>query len=135
MIGIGAVAMPTRPNARQYWLAVKDWNTECSLVEISLPRDALLRAILDDQGSVHTTGLTLEVFTLAFMRIDLPSCSTSATECHIVIHPISLPNHSGKVALKLECDFTESTMSVLGYLHYHLALLPVELIFLSPNPV
>jgi hypothetical protein len=133
MIGIGAVAMPTRPNARQDWLAVKDWNTECSLVKISLPRDALLRAILDDQGSVHTTGLALEVFTLAFMRIDLPSCSTSATECHIVIHTISLPNHSGKVALKLECDFTESTMSVLSDLHYHLALLPIKLIFFSPN--
>jgi hypothetical protein len=78
MIGIGAVAMPTSPIAYQYRLAFKHWDTEGCLVKISLPGDALLGSILDDQGSVHPTGLAFEVFTLAFMRIDLPSCSTSA---------------------------------------------------------
>ena len=133
MVGIGAIAMPTSSSSYQYRLAFKHWDTEGCFVKISLPWDALIGSILDDQGSVHPTGLALEVFTLSLMRIDLPSCSTSATECHIVIHPISLPNHSGKVALKLECDFSESTMSVLSYLHYHLALLPLELIILSSN--
>jgi hypothetical protein len=133
MIGIGAVAMPTSPSAYQYRLAFKHWDTEGCSVKISLPRDALLGSILDDQGSVHSTGLALEVFTLSLMRINLPSCSTSATECHIVIHPIILANHSGKVALKLQGDFSESTMSVLSYLHYHLALLPIELIFLGSD--
>jgi hypothetical protein len=80
---------------------------------------------------VHPAGLALEVFTLAFMRIDLPGCSTSATQCHIVIHPISLANHSGEVAFKLERNFSESTMSVLCNLHYHLALLPFKLIFVN----
>jgi hypothetical protein len=78
MVGIGAVAMPTSPIAYQYRLAFKHWDTEGCLVKISLPGDALLGSILDDQGSVHPTGLALEVFTLALVRVDLPSRSTSA---------------------------------------------------------
>jgi hypothetical protein len=78
MVGIGAVAMPTSPIAYQYRLDFKHWDTEGFLVKISLPRDALFGSILDDQGSVHPTGLALEVFTLALMRVDLPGRSTSA---------------------------------------------------------
>jgi hypothetical protein len=39
---------------------------------------------------MHPTGLALEVFALALMGVDLPGRSTSATECHIVIHAIIL---------------------------------------------
>jgi hypothetical protein len=78
MVGIGTVEMPTRPNAGQDRLAVKDWNSESILVEISLPRNTLFGAILDDQGPVHPTGLALEVFSFPLMRVDLPSRSASA---------------------------------------------------------
>jgi hypothetical protein len=78
MVGIGAVKVSTRPNARQDWLAVKNGDAERFLVKFTLPRDALLRAILDDQGSVHPTGLALEVFTLTLMGVDFPSRTTSA---------------------------------------------------------
>jgi hypothetical protein len=67
-----------------------------------LPRNALLRAVLDDQGSMHPAGLALEVFTLPLMGVDLPSCSTSATQGHIVIHAIILAlDNSGMVTLEL----------------------------------
>jgi hypothetical protein len=79
MIGIGTVAMPTRPNAGENRLAVKDWNGKGSLVKISLPRDTLLRPILNNQSSVHPAGLTLEVFSLPLLRVDFPSRSASAT--------------------------------------------------------
>jgi hypothetical protein len=78
MVGIGAVEMPTSSSSYQYRLAFKHWDTEGCFVKISLPGDALFRAVLDDQGSVHPAGLALEVFTLALMRVDLPSRSTSA---------------------------------------------------------
>ena len=72
-----------------------------------MPRDALFRAVLDDQGSVHTAGLALEVFPLAFMGVDLPGSTASATQCHIVIHAIILAfDNSGQVTLKLESYFT-----------------------------
>jgi hypothetical protein len=78
MIGIRAVGMPTRPNAGENRLAVKDWNCKGSLVKISLPRDTLLGPILDNQGSVHPAGLALEVFSLPLLRVDFPSRSASA---------------------------------------------------------
>jgi len=90
MVRIGAVTVSTRPNARQNWLAIKEWHRQGFLVKLTLPGDALFRAVLDDQGSVHTTRLALEVFPLTLMRVDLPSCSTSATQGHIVIHAIIL---------------------------------------------
>ena len=72
-----------------------------------MPRDALFRAVLDDQGSVHTARLALEVFPLAFMGVDLPGSTTSATQCHIVIHAIILAfDNSGQVTLELESYFT-----------------------------
>ena len=72
-----------------------------------MPRYALFRAILDDQGSMHPAGLALEVFPLAFMGVDLPGSTTSATQCHIVIHAIILAfDNSGQVTLELESYFT-----------------------------
>jgi hypothetical protein len=79
MVGIGTVAMPTRPNAGKNRLAIEDWNGKGSLVKIALPRDTLLRPILDNQGSVHPAGLALEVFSLSLLRVDFPSRSASAT--------------------------------------------------------
>jgi hypothetical protein len=90
MIGVGAVCVPTGSNARQDRLAIKDWHSEGCLVKLTLPRDALFRAVLDDQGSVHPAGLALEVFPLSLMGVDLPGSTTSATQCHIVIHAIIL---------------------------------------------
>jgi hypothetical protein len=78
MVGIGAVKVSTRPNARQDWLAVKNRDAERFLVKVTLPRDALFRSILDDQGSVHPARLTFEVFPLAFVGVDFPSRTTSA---------------------------------------------------------
>jgi hypothetical protein len=107
MIGVGAVCVATRSNARQDRLTVKDWHSKGFFVKLTLPRDALFRAILDDQGSVHPAGLALEVFPLAFMRVDFPSSTASATQCHIVIHAIILAfDNSGQVTLKLESCFT-----------------------------
>ena len=121
MIRVGAVGVSTRSNARKDWLAVKDWDGEGCLIELALPRDALLRAVLDDQGSVHTTRLALEVFPLTLMRVDLPSCSTSATQGHIVIHAIILAlNNSGMVTLELEPRFICGAMSVLCDIENHL---------------
>jgi len=90
MIRVGAVCVATGSNARQDRLAIKDWHSEGFFVKLALPRDALFRAVLDDQGSVHPAGLALEVFPLAFMGVDLPGSTTSATQCHIVIHAIIL---------------------------------------------
>jgi len=53
----------------------------------------------------------------------------------VALISISLPNHSGKVSLEPERDFSKSTMSVLSYLHYHLALLPFKLIFFGLDSV
>jgi hypothetical protein len=136
MVGIGAVKVSTRPNAWQDWLAVKNGDGKCFLVELALPRYALLRPILDNQGSVHPTGLALEVFTLAFMRIDLPCCTASAAQSNIVIHPIILAfNDSGQVALKLQSYLTESAMPIFCDLHYHPALLPIKLVLGNGNSV
>jgi hypothetical protein len=41
MVGIGAVKVSTRPNARQDWLAVKNGDAESFLVKVTLPRYAL----------------------------------------------------------------------------------------------
>jgi hypothetical protein len=72
-----------------------------------LPRDALFRAVFDDQGSVHPAGLALEVFPLSLMGVDLPGSTASATQCHIVIHAIILAfDNSGQVTLELESYFT-----------------------------
>jgi hypothetical protein len=90
MIGVGAVGVATGSNARQDRLAIKDWHSKGCLVKLTLPRDALLRAVLDDQGSMHPAGLALEVFPLSLMGVDFPSRTTSATQCHIVIHAIIL---------------------------------------------
>ena len=107
MVGVGAVCMATGSNARQDRLAIKDWHSEGCLVKLALPRYALFRAVFDDQGSVHPAGLALEVFPLAFMGVDLPGSTTSATQCHIVIHAIILAfDNSGQVTLKLESYFT-----------------------------
>jgi hypothetical protein len=78
MIGISAVGMPTRPNAGENRLAVKDWNSKGSLVKIALPWNTLFGLILDNQSSVHPTGLALKVFSLSLLRVDFPSRSTSA---------------------------------------------------------
>jgi hypothetical protein len=102
MVGVGAVKVSTRPNAWQDWLAVKKRDGKRFLVKLALPRDTLLGAILDDQGSVHPTRLTLEVFSFTLMRIDLPCRTASAAQGNIVIHSIILAFHnSGQVALKL----------------------------------
>jgi hypothetical protein len=79
MVGIGAVKVSTRSYSWQDWLAVKDRDAERLLVKVPLPRDALLGAILDNQGSVHPARLALEVFSLALMGVDLPGSTTSAT--------------------------------------------------------
>jgi hypothetical protein len=79
---------------------------------------------------VHTAGLTLEVFTLAFLRIDLPCRTASAAQSNIVIHPIILAFYnSGQVAFELESYLTESAMPVFCDFHNHPALLPVVLVF------
>jgi hypothetical protein len=79
---------------------------------------------------VHTARLALEVFTLSFMRIDFPSCTASAAQSNIVIHPIILSLYnSGQVAFELESYLTECAMPVLSDLHYHPALLPIVLVF------
>jgi hypothetical protein len=78
MVGIGAVEVSTRPNAWQDWLAVKNRDGESFLVEVALPRNTFLGAVLDNQGSVHSAGLALEVFTLTLVRVDLPGRSASA---------------------------------------------------------
>jgi hypothetical protein len=78
MIGVGAVCVATRSNARKDWLAVKHWDAKGCLVKLTLPREALLRAVLDDQGSMHPAGLALEVFPLSLMGVDLPGRTTSA---------------------------------------------------------
>jgi hypothetical protein len=83
---------------------------------------------------VHTTGLALEVFTLAFMRIDLPCRTASAAQSNIVIHPIILAFYnSGQVALELESYLTECAMPILCDLHNHPTLLPVVLVFRNRN--
>jgi hypothetical protein len=126
MVGVGAVTVATRSNARQDWLAVKDWHSKGCLVKLALPRYALLRAVLDDQGSVHPAGLALEVFPLTLMGVDLPGSTTSATQCHIVIHAIILAlNNSGMVTLELEPRFVYSAMSVFCDIQNHLGLLPI----------
>jgi hypothetical protein len=79
MVGIGTVAMPTRPNAGKDRLAIEDWNSKGSLVKIALPRYTFLRPILNNQGSVHPAGLALKVFSLSLLRVDFPSRSASAT--------------------------------------------------------
>jgi hypothetical protein len=79
MVGIGAVKVSTRSYSWQDWLAVKDRDAERLLVKVTLPRDTLLGAVLDNQGSVHPAGLALEVFSLALMGVDLPGSTTSAT--------------------------------------------------------
>jgi hypothetical protein len=79
MVGIGAVKVSTRSYSWQYWLAVKDRDSKGFFIKLTLPRDALLRAILNNQGSMHPAGLTLEVFSLALMGVDLPGRSASAT--------------------------------------------------------
>jgi hypothetical protein len=78
MVRVGAVEVSTRPNARQDWLAVKNWDGEGFPVKVSLPRDALLGSVFDDQSSVHSAGLALKVFALALMGVDLPGRSASA---------------------------------------------------------
>jgi hypothetical protein len=78
MVRVGAVEVSTRPNARQDWLAVKNWDGESFPVKVALPRDALFGSVFDDQSSVHPAGLALEVFALALMGVDLPGRSTSA---------------------------------------------------------
>ena len=79
MVGIGAVKVSTRSYSWQDWLSVKDRDAERLLVKVPLPRYALFRAILNNQGSVHPAGLALEVFSLALMGVDLPGSTTSAT--------------------------------------------------------
>ncbi len=129
MVRIGAVTVSTRPNARQDWLPIKEWHRQGFLVKLTLPGDALLRAVFDDQGSMHTTRLALEVFPLTLMCVDLPGCSTSATQGHIVIHAIILAlDNSGQVTLEPESYFTQATLSVLCDLHNHPGLLPLELV-------
>ena len=126
MIGVGAVGVATGSNARQDRLAIKDWHSEGCLVKLALPRDALLRAVLDDQGSVHPAGLALEVFPLSLMGVDFPSRTTSATQCHIVIHAIILAfDNSGMVTLELEPRFICGAMSVLCDIQNHLRTLPL----------
>ena len=67
-----------------------------------MPRDALFRAVLDDQGSVHPAGLALEVFSLALMGVDLPGSTTPTAQSNIVIHAIILAlDNSGMVTLEL----------------------------------
>jgi hypothetical protein len=79
---------------------------------------------------VHTARLALEVFTLAFLRIDLPGSATPTAQSNIVIHPIILAFYdSGQVAFELESYLTECAMPVLCDLHNHPALLPVVFIF------
>jgi hypothetical protein len=41
--------MPTSPFARHEWFAVNDWDGECLSVKFSLPREALLFAVFDDE--------------------------------------------------------------------------------------
>jgi hypothetical protein len=78
MVRVGAVEVSTRPNAWQDWLAVKNWDGERFPVKVPLPRDALLGAVFDNQSSVHSAGLALEVFTLTLVRVNLPGRSASA---------------------------------------------------------
>ena len=78
MIRIRAVKVSTRSYSRQDRLPVKDWNCEGSFVKLALPRDTLLRAILNNQGPVHTAGLTLEVFPLPLMSVNLPGRAAAA---------------------------------------------------------
>ena len=70
--------MSTRSYARQYRLAVKDWDGKGSLVELALPGDTLLGPVLNNQGPVHSAGLALEVFSLPLMRVNLPGRAAAA---------------------------------------------------------
>jgi hypothetical protein len=90
MVGVGAVKVSTRPSAWQDWLAVKNGDGKRELVELTLPRYALLGSILDDQSLMHPTGLALEVFTLTLLGVDLPSRATPTAQSNIVIHAIIL---------------------------------------------
>ena len=78
MVGIGAVKVSTGSNARKDWFPVKNRDGKRLPVKITLPRDTFLRAVFDNQSSVHSAGLALEVFPFTLVRVDLPGRTASA---------------------------------------------------------
>jgi hypothetical protein len=78
MVWIGAVKVSTGSNARQDWFSVKNRDGERLPIKVTLPRDTFLGAVFDNQSSMHSAGLALEVFPFALVRVDLPGRTASA---------------------------------------------------------
>jgi hypothetical protein len=62
------------------------WDRQGLTVKLTLPGDALLATVLDNQRLTHPTGEAPKVVSVALLGIDSPCRPTARTDCFVLIH-------------------------------------------------
>jgi len=73
MLSVYAVYVTTLAYSWQYWMPLVHWDRQGLTVKLTLPGDALLVAILDNQRFTHTAGEAPKVGSVALLSVDSPS--------------------------------------------------------------